>query len=295
MLVLIDDRQKIIDIDDNLQELIRNAAAAVIEFEECEENFEISVSFVDDKEMQSLNNQYRGIDSSTDVLSFPIMDFEESEPIGSLEDFIDEDLVLGDIVISTMRAAEQAEEYGHSIERELTFLMVHGMLHLLGENHDEKESEEVMFKKQEEILEKLGIGRENTGCGTMNYEKLIAEALLAKDKSYSPYSNFRVGAALLASSGEIYRGCNVENASFGATICAERTAMVKAVSEGERSFKAIAIVSDSPEYTAPCGICRQFLSEFGIDMKVIMSGKENIKVMELSKLLPEAFLPKSLK
>lgn len=128
----------------------------------------------------------------------------------------------------------------------------------------------------------------------MNYEELINEALLGKEESYSPYSNFRVGAALLASSGKIYRGCNVENASFGATICAERTAMVKAVSDGERSFVAIAIVSDSPDYTVPCGICRQFLSEFGTNLKVIMPGKDSIKVMELNELLPEAFLPKSL-
>jgi len=128
----------------------------------------------------------------------------------------------------------------------------------------------------------------------MNYDELINEAILAKEESYSPYSKFRVGAALLGASGKIYRGCNVENASFGATICAERTAMVKAVSEGERKFRAIAVVSDSPDYTPPCGICRQFLSEFGIDMKVILPGKEKIKIMELSELLPEAFLPGDL-
>lgn len=128
----------------------------------------------------------------------------------------------------------------------------------------------------------------------MNYDELINEAILAKEESYSPYSKFRVGAALLATSGKIYRGCNVENASFGGTICAERTAMVKAVSEGERKFKAIAVVSDNPDFTPPCGICRQFLAEFGIDMKVIMPGKEKIKIMELSELLPEAFLPEDL-
>lgn len=159
MLVLIDDRQTFIEVDDNLQELIEKAAAAVLDYEECDDDFEISVSFVEDEEMKSLNNQYRGIDASTDVLSFPIMDFDESEPMGSVEDFIDEELVLGDIIISTHRAAEQAEEYGHSIERELTFLMVHGMLHLLGEDHDIPEREAAMFKKQEEILRNLGIER----------------------------------------------------------------------------------------------------------------------------------------
>lgn len=159
MLVLIDDRQTYMEVEDSTQELMEKAAAAVLAYEECEEDFEISVSFVEDEEMKNLNHQYRGIDSTTDVLSFPIMDFDEGEPIEGVEDFIDEELVLGDIVISTKRAAEQAEEYGHSLERELTFLMVHGMLHLLGEDHDTEEKEAVMFKKQADILEKLGIQR----------------------------------------------------------------------------------------------------------------------------------------
>jgi len=159
MLVLIDDRQTHIEVDDSLQELIEKAAAAVLAYEECEEDFEISVSLVEDEEMQGLNKQYRGIDSTTDVLSFPIMDFDEGEPIDGIEDFIDEELVLGDIIISTKRAEEQAIEYGHSVERELTFLMVHGMLHLLGEDHDTPEKEAVMFKKQADVLEKLGIQR----------------------------------------------------------------------------------------------------------------------------------------
>lgn len=159
MLVLIDDRQSFLEVDDSIQELIEMAARAVLEFEEIDENFEISVSFVDDTEMRELNNKYRGIDSTTDVLSFPIMDFDESEPVEGVDDFIDEELVLGDIVISTRRAAEQAEDYGHSLDRELTFLMIHGMLHLLGEDHDTSEKECVMFGKQEEILEKLGIKR----------------------------------------------------------------------------------------------------------------------------------------
>lgn len=159
MLVLIDDRQTELEVDDSLQELIEKAAAAVLAYEECEEDFEISVSLVEDEEMQGLNMQYRGIDSTTDVLSFPIMDFDDGEPIGGVEDFIDEELVLGDIIISTKRAGEQAVEYGHSIERELTFLMVHGMLHLLGEDHDTPDKEAVMFKKQADVLEKLGIQR----------------------------------------------------------------------------------------------------------------------------------------
>ncbi len=123
----------------------------------------------------------------------------------------------------------------------------------------------------------------------MNYEELINQAIQVKENAYVKYSGFHVGAALLGESGRIYTGCNVENASYGGTICAERTAVVKAISEGEKKFRAIAIVSDSSSYTMPCGICRQFLSEFGLDIKIIMPGKDNIRVMTLSELLPEAF------
>lgn len=128
----------------------------------------------------------------------------------------------------------------------------------------------------------------------MSYEKLIEVAIKSKESSYSPYSKFRVGAALLTKDGRIFSGCNIENASFGATICAERTAMVKALSEGARSFEAIAIVSDKEGYTFPCGICRQFLSEFGLELKVVLPSESGTKIMTLGELLPEAFLPKDL-
>lgn len=119
-------------------------------------------------------------------------------------------------------------------------------------------------------------------------EKLIRAALEASKQSYSPYSNFRVGAALLTDKGTIYTGTNVENRSYGGTICAERTAIVKAVSEGERTFKAIAIIS--PDYDKPlppCGMCRQFLAEFGNDIKVIIAdNKLNYRVLTIAELLP---------
>lgn len=101
-------------------------------------------------------------------------------------------------------------------------------------------------------------------------EKLIQLALEARLKAYAPYSDFKVGAALLTQSGKIYTGCNVENVSYGAAICAERTAAVKAVSDGERSFKALAVATASATPIAPCGICRQFLSEFGMDLQIYL-------------------------
>lgn len=120
-------------------------------------------------------------------------------------------------------------------------------------------------------------------------EELIACAEKMLEYSYAPYSGFKVGAALLAADGRIFTGCNVENSSYGAACCAERTAVFKAVSEGAREFSAIAIVSSSGEYTYPCGICRQVLFEFGADIKVILKGSGGTKITTVSELLPEGF------
>lgn len=107
-------------------------------------------------------------------------------------------------------------------------------------------------------------------------------------KSYSPYSSFRVGAALLSKDGKIFTGTNVENRSFGATICAERTAIVKAVSEGVRDYSALAVIGlDSSEILSPCGICRQIISEFGSDITVIMANKNReYQISSVDKLYP---------
>lgn len=124
----------------------------------------------------------------------------------------------------------------------------------------------------------------------MNYSFLVEKAREAMKYAYAPYSNFKVGAALLTEIENIYIGCNIENISFGATNCAERTAVFKAVSEGEKNFKAIAIVSSSGKFTPPCGICRQVLSEFSEDMDIILADKEdNIKIIKLNELIPFSF------
>lgn len=126
----------------------------------------------------------------------------------------------------------------------------------------------------------------------MTDKELVEIAYEAEKNAYAPYSKFSVGAALLTEDNKVYTGCNVENSSFGASVCAERTAALKAVSEGDRRFKAIAIVSSSEEYTYPCGICRQFLSEFmKEDGRIILHDKEKgIKAHTLGELLPEAFI-----
>ena len=123
-----------------------------------------------------------------------------------------------------------------------------------------------------------------------NYDFLIPKAKEAMSNAYTKYSNFNVGAALLTKSGKVYTGCNIENSSYGATICAERVAFTKAVSEGEREFEAIAVVSSSGDYTFPCGICRQFMSEFGLELVVVLENGANTKSYKLKELLPEAFV-----
>jgi cytidine deaminase len=122
------------------------------------------------------------------------------------------------------------------------------------------------------------------------FSKLIAAAKSAQRRAHAPYSKFHVGAALLTKSGKVYTGCNVENASYGLTICAERVAITKAVSEGHRQFKAIAVVAPSGALS-PCGACRQVLAEFG-EMVVVCADSRNAKKVRLhllSELLPHAF------
>ncbi len=122
----------------------------------------------------------------------------------------------------------------------------------------------------------------------MDYDDLIAKAMEARKKAHAPYSRFAVGAALLARSGRVYTGCNVENASYGLSICAERAAVFKAVSEDERDFEAIAVVTDKG--VTPCGACRQVLMEFGEDILVIAADETGgYRVFGLQELLPEAF------
>lgn len=122
----------------------------------------------------------------------------------------------------------------------------------------------------------------------MNHRELYEMADKARENAYAPFSGFRVGAAVLAASGKVYTGVNVENSSFGGTICAERTAFLKAISEGEREFEAIAVAADTE--ALPCGICRQFMYEFAPEIEVITGeNADNLRYQKLDKLLPEGF------
>ena len=143
MAVFIDVRVKGWKMGEDVQGFIEEVVNSVLREEDCAEDYEVSVSLVNNQEIQQLNEQYRGIDLATDVLSFPM----------------GEGVILGDIVISIEKVKEQAEEYGHSFERELAFLLVHGMLHLLGYDHESASDEKIMFSKQNYILNKLDIKR----------------------------------------------------------------------------------------------------------------------------------------
>ena len=137
----------------------------------------------------------------------------------------------------------------------------------------------------------------------MEYKELVEVALEARECAYAPYSHFKVGAALLTGSGKVYKGCNIENAAYSPGNCAERTAVFKAVSEGEKEFLAIAIVGGMENNSelsicSPCGVCRQVLNEFvnADEFEVVLGTNkaENIKIFKLKELLPLGFGPKNL-
>ena len=130
----------------------------------------------------------------------------------------------------------------------------------------------------------------------MDYNLLAEKAVEAKSKALPTYSNFHVGAALLTEKGKVFTGCNVESSSYSLTMCAERTAIFKAISEGERKFKAIAVAGDTDGFISPCGACRQVISDLCGNIDVILvDSKNNTKVLKVSELLPFAFGDKDLK
>jgi probable rRNA maturation factor len=162
METVIANEQDKIEVTPEIEDVIKKVAEAVAEAEECAFDSEVSVTLTDNEQIHALNREHRGIDRPTDVLSFPMLEFDEDGVAEDCDFDMDGELVLlGDIVISMERAAEQAEEYGHSLIREVGFLTAHSMLHLLGYDHvDNPEGERVMREKEEAVLESLGITRE---------------------------------------------------------------------------------------------------------------------------------------
>ncbi|HAQ41481.1 MAG TPA: rRNA maturation RNase YbeY [Clostridiales bacterium] len=143
--VLFDNRQDIMEITEENMKAVENAVETVLRTEGEEGNFEVSVSFVTNEEIRELNREYRNVDSETDVLSFP------------MDDEFDGKIILGDIVISTQRIIEQANDFGHSLEREMIYLTVHSMLHLLGYDHMIGEEKDEMRSKEKDVMKELQI------------------------------------------------------------------------------------------------------------------------------------------
>ncbi len=158
--IILENNQDKLPIDVGITDMIERVIRKTLDYEGCDFSAEISVTIVDADEIRRINRQMRNIDAVTDVLSFPMLEFDENRKMITDDYDLDGDnLMLGDIVICAPRAKEQAEEFGHSFLREMAFLTVHSMLHLLGYDHMEEEQEREMFARQEEILNLLGITR----------------------------------------------------------------------------------------------------------------------------------------
>ena len=159
--LILENEQDKIAVNSEIEELILAVCERAMEYEDCNFDAEISVTLVDNEAIREINNEQRGIDRATDVLSFPMLEFDEEDEVCAEYEMDGELVILGDIVISLERAKEQAEEFGHSFKREVAFLCAHSMLHLLGYDHvDSEEDEKVMCTKQEEILSGMGITRD---------------------------------------------------------------------------------------------------------------------------------------
>ena len=250
---------------------------------------------VDDERMRELNRETRGVDSATDVLSYPAVSYPPGKTardcprrLGAAYDPEFGKPNLGDVFLSMDRVRQQAMEYGHSVTREAVFLAVHASLHLLGYDPMEEEERAKRRAMEDIVMDRLGIGRNPMD------EHLFLRACEALENAYAPYSQYKVGACLLCEDGREFLGCNIENASYGATICAERAAVSAAVAQGARRFTAIAIAGEKGD-SWPCGICRQVLNEFSVEMRVIVGQKGGaFDVVPLSELLPHSFGPGDL-
>ena len=285
------------DIDDSIMERMQAAADLCLTCENVTVPCAVTVCLCDDEKIAEINSQYRGIDRSTDVLSFPSVNYPRGITAGAAEILLKKEYddqydaaFLGDLFISVPHLIAQANEYGHTVKREAVYLLVHGICHLMGYDHIEESDKERMRAMEDKILEAASVTREEND--TVDDQVMLTKAKEAMLRSYSPYSSYPVGAALHSTDGRIFTGCNVENASFGLTNCAERTAVFKAVSEGARSFDVLAIAAKTKAW--PCGACRQVLNEFAPDLRILVTWDDHVEEKTLKDLLPEGFGPHSM-
>ena len=284
------------NLDSQILTHMQNAADLSLAAENVTIPCGISVCLCDDTTIKGINRDYRGIDCATDVLSFPSVSYPEGMTAGKCEKLLKQEYdadtgacFLGDLFISTEHIYAQAKEFGHSILREAVYLFVHGICHLLGYDHMNQSDQEKMRNMEEKIMFGINVSRNDV---LDDDDALLKAAKEAMKRSYSPYSSYPVGAAIRCTDGRIFQGCNIENASFGLTNCAERTAIFKAVSEGARSFDVIAIAAKTKAW--PCGACRQVLNEFAPGIRIMVTWDNQVEEKSLSELLPEGFGPDSM-
>ncbi len=287
----------LVPLDQSILNKMQQAASLCLIKEGVSLSCSISVCLCDDDYIAEINKKYRDTGRATDVLSFPSVSYPAGITAGKCENLLKqeyddetESCFLGDLFISVPHVFSQAEEYGHTPLREAVYLLVHGICHLMGYDHINPKDKERMRAMEEKILEAASVTRDD--LPESDDSKLLHMAKEAMKYSYSPYSSFPVGAALHCTDGRIFTGCNIENASFGLTNCAERTAVFKAVSEGAASFDTIAIAARTKAW--PCGACRQVLNEFAPDIRVLVTWDGHTEEKSLRDLLPEGFGPDSM-
>ena len=268
---------------DKYEDVFINLAKRVFSYLGIGIDYIVDVTIVDNETIKNINRDYRKIDKPTDVISFAFFDDDNELTNDGIPNS------LGQIIISYEKAEEQSHLYKHSLEREISFLFVHGLLHLLGYDHMNSHDALIMFSLQDEILG--GIKMEN--------KDLIAKAIEARELARVPYSHFQVGAALLTKDGRVFLGANIENSSYPLCMCAERNAVYNAYLHGvkKEDIVALALAADTDGPCSPCGACRQVLSEL-IPSKapIIMSNlKGDVKVTNIAELLPYAFSEDDLK
>ena len=377
MKIIFSDDQDEVKVPKEAVALLKEGLQAVAKLHKLSAETEVSVSLVSDEVIHVLNKDYRGIDRPTDVLSFALDEAEEPQEFGGPDTHL-----LGDIIISAETAVRQGEEYGHSLNRELVYLGVHSLLHLLGYDHMNKADKAVMRQEEEKALQLIHLsqadldrsagkadpdhfavavvdavqekktekpakmktekktkngkgkaekqtkkpaeiekrkeistdkpkteiekkkvqsksskeggnvmGRKKEKETDKAIQKLYKKALKTRENAYVPFSKFKVGAALLTKSGDIFTGCNVENSSFGLTVCAERVAMFNAAAAGVRpgEITMLLVAADTEDVTSPCGACRQVMAEFEIPVIVMANVRGDMRTVTLDELLPFSF------
>ena len=280
------------------EELMRRCAESALAVEGLALPVVVYCRITDDREIQVINREQRKTDRSTDVLSFPSVAYPAGQTARNARALLEAEydpemnaFFLGDIILSHEHVVAQAQEYGHSLSRETGYLLTHAMFHLMGYDHMNDHDRMIMRAHEKAAMNAVGLFREEEN--RLTDEELITLAYEAREFAYAPYSEYKVGAALLCEDGRVFKGCNIENAAYPNTYCAERTALVKAVSEGARKFTKLAITgSGSTPY--PCGACRQSLYEFAPDLEILIAWDGNVIHTSLPELLPNGFGPSSL-